>query len=294
MAIFYFGAPLALMLGGPLSGFLLDLGAGFKIPGWQLMFAVEGLLASLVGVWAFFYLTDRPAHASWMPADEREALTQAVAAEEQAKAARGAVGFKAVFQNPQLLHFAAIYFLIQISGYGVAFYLPTQVSTLVGKKVGLEVGLVTAIPWAAAILAGCFWPALVIRKGFRRTGAFISLMGIAVGLTLSANLPPAFAIAALCLVTAGIITAQPVFWTFPTAYFGGVGAAAGIATINALGNLGGFVSPTIKTRLEHSFNSSSIGLYFLAGAGLCAALLVLALRNSDERETESTYFNWRR
>jgi MFS family permease len=81
MAIFYFGAPLAFMLGGPLSGMLLDLGGRFGVQGWQLMFTVEGLMASLVGVWAFFYLTDRPAMASWMPPDERDALTQVIAAE---------------------------------------------------------------------------------------------------------------------------------------------------------------------------------------------------------------------
>ena len=245
------------------------------------MFAVEGLMASLVGVWAFFYLTDHPSKASWMPPDERDALTQAIAAEEQAKQARGTVTFGAVFRNARMLHFVAIYFLIQISGYGVAFYLPTQVSALLGVNVGLLVGFVSAIPWAFAILAGSFWPALAIRTGYRRTFAFISLAGIAVGLSLSANLPPALAIAALCLVTAGIITAQPIFWTFPTAYFGGIGAAAGIATINALGNLGGFVAPSVKTWLEQRFSSTTIGLYFLGCAGLLAALLVTGLRSSD-------------
>ncbi|MBI3854033.1 MAG: MFS transporter [Verrucomicrobia bacterium] len=281
MAIFYFGAPLALMFGGPLSGMLLDFGSRFGVQGWQLMFAVEGLLASLVGVWAFFYLTDRPAKASWMPQDERDALTQAIDAEEQVKQARGTVTLGAVFRNPRLLHFVAIYFLIQISGYGVAFYLPTQVSALMGENVGLRVGFVTAIPWAFAIIAGSFWPALAMRTGYRRTFAFLSLTGIAVGLSLSANLPPALAIAALCLVTAGIITAQPIFWTFPTAYFGGIGAAAGIATINALGNIGGFVAPPVKTWLEHRFSSTTMGLYFLGFAGFLAALLVTRLRSSD-------------
>jgi hypothetical protein len=120
-----------------------------------------------------------------------------------------------------------------------------------------------------------------MRTGYRRTFAFISLTGIAVGLGLSANSPPALAIAALCLVTAGIITAQPIFWTFPTAYFGGIGAAAGIATINALGNLGGLVAPSFKTWLEHRFSSTTIGLYFLGCAGLLAAFLVIGLRSAD-------------
>jgi sugar phosphate permease len=286
MALFYFGAPLALTLGGPLSGLLLELDGLFGLRGWQLMFAVEGLMASLVGVWAYFYLTDRPAEAVWMPAAEREALDQAIASEEESKRIQGTVSFSAVFRNIRLVHFVAIYFLIQISGYGVAFYLPSQVAALLGAKVGLRVGLVSAIPWMFAILAGCFWPALAMRTGYRRTFAVLSLIGIAVGLTLSARLSPTWAIAALCLATAGIITAQPIFWTFPTGYFGGIGAAAGIATINALGNIGGMVAPNVKTWLEQSFGSASVGLYFLACAGLLAALLVAALPDAEVRSVK--------
>jgi sugar phosphate permease len=281
MAIFYFGAPLAFTLGGPLSGSLLELHGRFGLEGWQWMFAVEGLLASIVGLWAFAYLTDRPAKANWMSAPEREALSAAMAAEEHAKQNHGAVTFRAVFRTSRLLHFAIIYFLIQTSGYGVGFYLPTQVSALLGQSVGLRVGLITAIPWTCAILAGCFWPALAIRSGYRRTGAVVSLLGITIGLALSAHLPPAWAIVALCFVTSGIITSQPIFWTFPTAYFGGIGAAAGIATINGLGNIGGFVAPTLKTWLERQFHSANLGLYFLAAAATLAAIGVAALRDSS-------------
>jgi sugar phosphate permease len=285
MGIFYFGSPLALMLGGPLSGILLEMDGKFGLQGWQLMFVVEGLMASLVGIWAFFYLTDRPANAAWMPKEEREALTQAIAAEEDAKQTQGTVSFGAVFSSPRLLHFATIYFLIQVSGYGVAFYLPTRVSALLGVKVGLWVGIISAIPWACAIIAATFWPALAMRTGYRRTFACISLLGITAGLCLSANLPPVLAIAAMCLVTAGIISGQPIFWTFPTAYFGGIGAAAGIATINALGNLGGLAAPTAKTWLEQKFNSTNAGLYFLASSAFLAAILVARLHNPDATET---------
>jgi nitrate/nitrite transporter NarK len=86
---------------------------------------------------------------------------------------------------------------------------------------------------------------------------------------------------ALCFVTSGIITAQPIFWTFPTAYFGGIGAAAGIATINALGNIGGFVAPTLKTWLERQFHSANLGLYFVAGCASLAAIGMAALRDSN-------------
>jgi sugar phosphate permease len=283
MALFYFGAPLAMTLGGPLSGLLLDLDGAFGLEGWKLLFLVEGLMASLVGIWSYFYLTDRPSLAAWMPTEERAALTAAVALEEQEKTASGIVTLRAVFRDLRLLHFVAIYALIQISGYGVAFYLPTQISALVQVKVGPLVGCLTAIPWACAIVAGSFWPKLALRTGHRRMFAVISLFGIVVGLCLAARLSPAMAIAALCLVTAGIITAQPIFWTFPTSYFGGIGAAAGIATINALGNLGGFIAPTIKTWLEETLHSKDSGLYFLASSAGLAAVLMAALR--DDKST---------
>lgn len=279
MGIFYFGSPLALMLGGPLSGMLLELDGKLGLQGWQWMFAVEGLLATLVGIWAFFYLTDRPENAAWMPQEDREALARAVADEEEAKHAHGTVTFAAVFRTRRLLHFAVIYFLIQTSGYGVAFYLPTMVSRLLEVKVGILVGFVSAIPWACAILVTSFWPDLAMRSGYRRTFACISLMGVALGLSLAGNLPPKLAIAAMCLGTAGIISCQPIFWTFPTGYFGGIGAAAGIATINALGNLGGFFAPSMKTWLEQRFNSTAAGLYFLASAALLAAILVSQLQS---------------
>jgi sugar phosphate permease len=278
MGVFYFGAPIAMMLGGPVSGKLLELHGAWGLEGWQLMFLVEGVLASLVGVWAYFYLTDRPAQADWMPPAERQALSQTLALEEAEKQSRGAVGFAQVFRNRHLLHFALIYFLIQTSGYGVAFYLPSIVGALLGKAVGFQVGVVSAIPWACAILAGLFWPAMAVKTGYRRTFACISLSGIGVGLVLAGKLPPHWAIAALCLVTTGIITAQPIFWTFPTAYFGGVGAAAGIAAINAIGNVGGFVSSNAKTWLEGVFKTSNAGLYFLACSGFLAALLMAFVR----------------
>jgi hypothetical protein len=238
---------------------------------------VEGLAATLVGLWTLSYLVDRPEQATWLSLEQRQALQTAIASEELDKTLSGVVTFAAVFRTPRLLLFTAIYALIQISGYGVAFYLPSQVSTLVGIQIGPVVGLLSAIPWAAAMAAGSFWPSLAMRTGYRRTFAAISLMSITLGLSLSAHLPPALAISALCLATAGIITAQPIFWTFPASYFGGIGAAAGIASINAVGNLGGFVAPNIKTWLEHRYAMPQAGLYFLAGSALLAALLVTQL-----------------
>ncbi|MGU7768628.1 MFS transporter [Burkholderia sp. MR1-5-21] len=286
MGIFYFGSPLALMLGGPLSGYLLELDGTFGLHGWQLMFVVEGLLASLVGVWSYFYLCNRPQDAKWLSADEARALTAALAEEAREKQRTGKTSFRAALADPRLLHFALLYFCIQIAGYGVAFYLPTQVSALLHLKVGLHVGLVSAIPWACAIVAGAIYPGIAVKTGYRRTFAVISALSIAAGLTVSAHTGPVAAIIALSFVTMGIMTVQPIFWTFPAGYLGGAAAAGGFAVINAIGNLGGFVAPNVRAAAEAAFQSPSAGLHVLAASGIASALLIVSLRVRVARDAD--------
>jgi sugar phosphate permease len=280
LGLFYFGAPLAFIFGSPLSGLLLELDGMGGLHGWQWLFLVEGLLASAVGVWAFFYLDDKPADAGWLPEAEKQALSAAIAQEERAKADHGPSALGTVLADPRVLHFVAIYFLIQTSVYGVIFYLPTQVGALLGKKVGLEVGLVTAIPWLYALAAAFALPRLADREGNHRTLAALAFAVSALGIAVSAGSGPAVALVALCFAAAGFIAVQPLFWTFPTGYLGGVAAAGGIALINALGALGGFVAPNLKAWADRSFGSPQAGLYVLACTTLIGAALTLALRRS--------------
>lgn len=285
MGLFYFGAPLAFIFGSPLSGLLLDLDGMGGLHSWQWMFLIEGLLASVVGVWAFFYLDDKPTDARWLPPAEKQVLSAAIAQEDQSKAAHGHAGFAAVLANPRVLLFVAIYFLIQMSVYGVIFYLPTQVGALLGKKVGLEVGLVTAIPWLCALAAAFALPRLADREGNHRALAALTLTVSGLGIAVSAGSGPVVALVALCFAAAGFIAVQPLFWTFPTGYLGGVTAAGGIALINALGALGGFVAPNIKAWADRSFGSPQAGLYVLACTTLVGAALILALRRGTPAAT---------
>jgi hypothetical protein len=242
------------------------------------MFLIEGSLASVVGVWAFFYLDDKPADARWLPTAEKQALSAAIAQEEQAKTSHGPSAVRTALANPRVLYFVTIYFLIQMSVYGVIFYLPTQVGALLGKKVGLEVGLVTAIPWICALVAAYALPRLADRAGNHRVVAAITLAVSGLGIAVSAGSGPAVALIALCFAAAGFIAVQPLFWTFPTGYLGGVAAAGGIALVNAMGNLGGFVAPNVKAWADATFSSGQAGLYTLACTTLIGAALILMLR----------------
>jgi MFS family permease len=272
--LFYFGAPLAFIFGGPLSGMLLDLDGLGGLQGWQLMFLVTGALTVAVGIWAFSYLDNGPADAKWLNDGDRTTLVAALDAEDHVKADHSPNGALRALTNPKVLYFCLIYFTIQMSVYGVTFYLPTQIAELVGAKVGLGVGLMTAVPWGFAILATFLLSRLADKTGKRRLVATASLAAASVGIFASALTDnPVLGLAALSLGAAGFISVQPVFWTLPTGMLVGAAAAGGIALINSIGSLGGFVAPIAKTWAEAAFGPNA-GLFLLAITAFLGAVLL--------------------
>lgn len=291
MGIFYFGSPIALIVGGPISGLLLDLHGLGGWEGWQIMFVIEGLAASILGIVLFFFLRDSPADVNWLNDEEKKTLVHELKKEADQKAKHGATSFIKALKSPVLIHFSAIYFLIQITGLGVAFYLPTQVAALLGVNIGLTVGLVTAIPWICALFAGAIWPKKAMQKDANRLFGIISLFCIALGLIASAHGSPLIAIIALSFVTMGIMTAQPIFWTWPTKLYGGTAAAGSFAVINSCGALGGFVAPNLRTWSEIIFQSPAAGLYSLSCAAIIAIVLfrLLPVGANEKTEIEGKY-----
>ena len=273
--IYYFGVPVSLMVGGPVSGWLLE-SAQFGLTGWQWMFVTEGLAASIIGVFAFFYLTDKPRDAKWLNTEEKAAIEHELEKEQLQKANKGPSSWRAAMFNPVVLYFTLIYFTIQVSVYGVLFYLPTRIAELLGTGIGLKVGALTSIPWIATVIMLYLVTRHADRKGQQTRYAALMLALAAVGMvgsTLSGNLP--LVILAFCVAAAGFITVQPLFWTLPTRFLGGAAAASGIAVIGALGNLGGFLAPTVKTWAEGYFNNPHAGMYFLAGMAVLGALMLI-------------------
>lgn len=273
--IYYFGVPVSLMVGGPVSGWLLE-SAQFGLTGWQWMFVTEGLAASIIGVFAFFYLTDKPRDAKWLNTEEKAAIEHELEKEQLQKANKGPSSWRAAMFNPVVLYFTLIYFTIQVSVYGVLFYLPTRIAELLGTGIGLKVGALTSIPWIATVIMLYLVTRHADRKGQQTRYAALMLALAAVGMvgsTLSGNL--VLVIVAFCVAAAGFITVQPLFWTLPTRFLGGAAAASGIAVIGALGNLGGFLAPTVKTWAEGYFNNPHAGMYFLAGMAVLGALILI-------------------
>jgi sugar phosphate permease len=291
---FYMGIALAGILGNPLSGALLELDGVFGLRGVHWMFLVEGLLAVVVGVWAYFFLTDKPKDAAWLPADERQALVETVDAEDTAKAeGEGPGKVMAALGNWRVWYFALIYFCIQIAVYGVTFFLPAQVTAITGQTLGFTAALVTAIPWLFGLAAVAYFPGLADRTRRHRPIGCALLLGTAVGIFISGALSdtPVLAIGGLCLAAMGFVAMQPIFWTLPTEYMTGYAAAAGIGLINSLGNLGGFLAPNMRDYFKETLGGNA-GLYSLAvGALAGAALFALTAVFKKANEVEAGHLD---
>jgi MFS family permease len=286
MGLFYIGVPVAMIFGNPLSGFLLEMRTMAGLQGWQWMFFIEGLIAVLVGIGTYWYLDNRPSQASWIPTDEAAALTELLSAEEIERRSSSPGKLLAMIRDPRVLLYLAIYSLIQISVYGVVFYLPTEVSALIHKPAGIEVGFVSAIPWLFALVAVFWLPRAADRSQSHRKYAALSMF---VGGCASFVFPtagPIVGIMALSLAVSAFVGVQPLFWTFPTGYLADRAAAGGIAVIT-MGNLGGFIAPNLKVWADRYFGSERAGLYLLAVLTILNAALILTVK--DRRNQSGSY-----
>jgi MFS family permease len=284
LGLFYLGIPLALILGGPLSGLLLEIRPLFGLQSWQWMFLVEGFMAVVLGLVAFWYLDNRPANASWLPAEEKQALANALSLEEEKRRSTGPAKLLPMFRNLRVMHFLLIYALIQISTYGAVFYLPAEISALMHRPVGIEVGLVSAIPWICTLIAVCFLPRVADKLHKHRQLASLTLMISGCASLTFPTAGPRMGLAMLSLAAAGFIAVQPLFWMFPTRYLADRAAAGGIAVIG-MGNLGGFLAPNLKVWADEHFGSQHAGLYLLAGLTILNAGLIALVK--DRRAAKS-------
>ena len=277
MGLFYLGVPISLIFGGPLSGFLLDLHTLGGLQGWQNMFLVEGSLAVVVGIFSFWYLKNKPADAAWLPEDEKRALIDKLAHEEHVRRLTGPAQLLRMFRDLQVLRFVLIYMLIQMSTYGAIFYLPAEVSQLLHRTTGFAVGAVSALPWLCALAAVYYLPRLADRRSIHRGLAAATLAAAGGASFVFPAAGPGLALVALAVAVSGFIAVQPLFWTFPTGYLADRAAAGGIALIG-MGNLGGFLAPTLKVWADEHFGSAHAGFYLLAGLTIANAMLIATIR----------------
>ena len=277
-ALFMTAAPVAVLVGAPVSEALLALDGVMGLSGWQWLFLVEGLPAVILGVVALRFLTDRPEEASWLPAADRAWLSQHMA-EERARRAHHAGSHLGALLNGRVMLICFIYFLNTLVTYGVFLWLPRILREASGLR-GASLSAITAVPFVVALVGMVLIGRHSDRTGERKGHVAACALTGALGLLLAAGFHDSVLIIVLSFTLSqlGQRSVQGVFWAIPPIFLGGTAAAAGIALINSVGNLGGFVGPTVMGWLRGLSGSYSAGLMVLASALILEAILVLSLK----------------
>jgi sugar phosphate permease len=227
------------------------------------------------------FLTDRPAQANWLNPEEREWLSARIEAEARQRVAVRHFTVGQALTNGRVLALAFVYFGAVATNYGISFWLP-QIVQGFGGLTNLEIGLITAVPYAVGLVGMIWWGRRSDRKLERKGHAAFALAVAGVFIALStAFADPTLKMLCLSIAGFGVFAVLPVFWTFPTAFLTGAAAAAGIAIINSLGNLAGFIGPYAMGWIRDATGSFSGGLLFIAACGLAAMVVVLLLPHEE-------------
>jgi ACS family tartrate transporter-like MFS transporter len=281
-AFFMAAAPISTALGSPVSAALLQMHGILGLAGWQWMFIIEAIPAVVLGVVVFFYMTDRPEKAKWLPDEERSWLVEAMNAERASKAGHASHSIWRGLADLRTLALALVYFGTSAGLYTLGIWAP-QIIKQLGVS-SMTVGLLNMIPPTVSIVAMVFWARHSDRTGERTWHVVGPCLLASAGLVFAGNATGAVAVVlALTIVNIGISCAKPPLWTMPTMFLSGSAAAAGIATINSIGNLGGFAGPFMIGWIKDLTGSFAGGLYFVAGLLVLSAVITLLLVASSRR-----------
>ncbi|MNM23848.1 putative metabolite transport protein NicT [compost metagenome] len=278
MALFMSAIPVSGLLGGPFSGWILNHFAAGQhgLAGWQWMFLIQGLPTVLLGFLAIFLLSDGYATAKWLSPAEREMIKHDLAVDAANKPVTASDSLLSVFTNPMIWTFGFVYFCIQSGVYAINFWLPSIIKSL-GFSDALLIGWLSAIPY---LLAGVFM-LLVGRsadlRNERRWHLVVPMLMGAVGLLIAVNFAhnPVIAIIGLSIATMGALTGLPMFWPMPTALLSAGTAVAGLAIINSVGQMAGFLSPYLVGFIKDQTGSTDAALYSLAALIVVGSLVAL-------------------
>lgn len=271
MSLFLTATAVAGLIGAPISGLLLSMDGHLGLQGWQWLFIVEAIPAIILGVVVWRSLPDGPHEARWLTREQQTALTETLEEDARANPAKERLG--AAFRSGSVWLLSLLYLSIVIGFYGISLWLPLIVKRDYPGLSSLQLGLVTAIPYLCAVVAMVLVGRSSDRRRERTWHLAVPLMASALGLLGAALTGSALALIATCVATAGVYAGIGPFWTLPPAFLRGAAAAAGIAWINSVGNLGGFIGPYTLGRLTDSSVGISGGLIVLSAVTVIAALL---------------------
>jgi ACS family tartrate transporter-like MFS transporter len=277
-AWFLAAIPVCGVIGGPLSGALLGLDGRLGLRGWQWLFLLEGIPSVLVGIAVLWLLPDRPRDARWLPPEERAWLEERLAEERADQVTAHGESLRRTLRNPVVWWLGLSYFLLVVALYGFALWLP-QLVKAAGDFSNFEVGVITAIPYAVAAIG-----MVLVGRSSDRTGerhlhlALPALAGALAFFAVTRAESTVLLVVALSLCAFGVLGWLGPFWALPTAFLREQAAAGGIALINSMGAVGGFVGPYLIGDMKQRTGEFAPGLLLLAASLVAAVVIVLWLR----------------
>ena len=277
----FLAVPISNAAASLVSGAILEMDGVLGLKGWQWVFILEALPALLLTFVVWRHMIDRPADAKWLSADERAWLESELLAERRKVESFGHMSLWRALTDKRVLVLSMIYMTSVTASYGIVFFLPQIVKGLGHSN--LMTGALTAIPYSVGILGLLWWGYSSDRRNERRWHLIVAMSVAGVGLVGAAWLRDSYgAIIAMCVASVGLYGSRPSFWPMPTRFLTGAAAAAGIALINSIGNLGGYIGPFIVGWIKDSTKSFEMGLYFLAACAFAsAAITYFAMRRAD-------------
>ncbi|GAB3917097.1 MFS transporter [Microlunatus endophyticus] len=287
--LFMMAIPLSSALGSPISGALLQYAEGaFGLAGWRSMFLFEGIPAIILGVICWFFLTDRPADAKWLTPQERDWLSSEIAGEVKQADEEYGWTLRRSLTSPRILALAFVYFGVVYGLYAVSFFLPSIVAGF-AQRFGtdfslVQTGLITAIPYVIGAIAMVLWTRHADKTRERVWHLAIPAILGAVAIPIALYLNSPFLVMVMVSIAAiGIYSALPVFWPLPSFFLTGAAAAGGIALINGLGNLAGFLAPFVTGWTTDLTGSEKAGLWIVGVLMLGSAATVVGLGKAPKR-----------
>ena len=289
MAMFIVGGVLAGVIGSPISGALLQLDGAGGLAGWQWLFLLEGIPAVLMGLIVLILLPNRPQDARWLSPAQKEWIQARIAADPAPLLSAPRHGLMEIFTNGRVWLLCLLYFLMNVGGYSYEFWMPSIIKSF-STSDPMVIGIINAIPYLITAVAMILVARYSDKTGERRRVVALAAASSAIGFALSAWLKnPYLAMAALTLAFIGLKSTIAPFWAMTTTFLGGTAAAAGIAFINSVGNLGGFAGPYLVGVIKSETGSNVIALLFLGSALLGMAIFTLTLpkATSPSRNTSA-------
>jgi MFS family permease len=274
LAWFLVGIPLSSLIGNPVCSLLLQMDGIWGLAGWQWMFLLVSLPCVPLGFLTLILLADRPQAAPWLTAEERDTLDGVLASEVRE---RPHSSLLAALADPRVLICTAVQFGFTLGSYGIGIWLPLMLKEF--HLSNTQIGWTAAIPYLFASVGMIVWARYVDHQGKRIANLAIACLLGGVGLLLPILSPSLIsAVIGFSLALVGVTAARAIFWTIPTRFLTGVAAAGGLAFINSIATVGGFVGPFMMGWLRDFSGSYVVGLLAVAAIMVAATLASLSLK----------------